>query len=162
MQFTSILKAITLSILVFSSTSNAADAVTTKPSGKDRIFVTKDGAIRGYDPVAYFTQGKPIKGAKDITFKWQEATWHFSSTANRDMFQKDPEHYAPLYGGYCAFGMSNGYKASIEPEAFTIVGNRLYLNYNLDIRKTWVKDQKEHITRADGNWPKLMNSPYKM
>jgi YHS domain-containing protein len=92
-------------------------------------YFERDGvAIYGYDPIAYFAEIKPVKGSAEFHAEYQGSTFHFSSAANRDTFTTDPDKFAPQYGGYCAFGMAKGYKAVIGPDAFTVVGERLYLN----------------------------------
>ncbi len=116
------------------------------------VYATKAGAIKGYDPVAYFTQNKPVKGAADITFEWNGATWHFASAEHRDLFKQSPEKYAPQYGGWCAYGWAQGYPAKIEPEAWSIVDGKLYLNYNLSVQTDWNKKQSVYIQTADKNW----------
>ena len=120
---------------------------------KDAFFADKNGAIRGYDPVAYFTDGKPVKGDKTITFDWNNATWHFATAAHRDSFAVHPEQYAPQYGGFCAYGWAKGYPAKIEPEAWHIVNGKLYLNYDLSVQSKWNKKQSAYIKAADENWP---------
>lgn len=122
---------------------------------KPEVFTTDKGAIQGYDPVAYFTEGKPVEGKTDLTYLWKDQVWHFSTPANLEKFKSDPEKYAPQFGGYCAFGMSRGYKAPTEPAAFTIVNDRLYLNYNLEVRTEWSKKQNELIQKAEKNWPEV-------
>jgi YHS domain-containing protein len=112
-------------------------------------------AIKGYDPVAYFTDGKPVKGSKDFTTEWQKATWRFASAKNRDLFAKDPERYAPQYGGYCAYAVSQGYTADIDPDRWRIVGGKLYLNYSEKAQGLWEKDIPNHIAAGDKNWPKI-------
>ncbi|MFN7947711.1 MAG: YHS domain-containing (seleno)protein [Blastocatellia bacterium] len=112
-------------------------------------------AVKGYDVVAYFTQGKAVKGSNEFRHDWMGAKWYFVSAANRDEFAKSPEKYAPQYGGYCAWAVSNNYTADIDPEAWKIVGGKLYLNYNRDVQKMWEKDQSERIRKADTNWPGL-------
>jgi YHS domain-containing protein len=87
----------------------------------DEVYATDAGAIRGYDPVAYHTQGKPVPGSAELTHQWNGATWRFANAEHRDLFAADPERYAPRYGGYCAYGTSQGYKVSTQPEAFAIV-----------------------------------------
>ena len=114
-------------------------------------------AIKGYDPVAYFTEGRPVDGSPEFAATHEGATFEFASAANRDLFVADPGRYAPRYGGFCAFGTSGGYKAGIDPRAFTIVNDRLYLNYNLDVRQEWSKDVPGHITKADANWPMVQS-----
>lgn len=117
---------------------------------------SKDGlALKGYDAVAYFNEGKPVSGSRNFTTKWQGAEWRFASAANRDAFAAAPEKFAPQYGGFCAWAVANGYTAEIDPTAFKVVENRLYLNYSKSVQRDWEKDVPGHITKADGNWPKL-------
>lgn len=120
---------------------------------KSETFVQSGNAIRGYDPVAYFTQSKPVKGNEKLVFKWNNANWYFSSQENLDLFKANPEKYAPQYGGYCAYGLSNGYKAPTDADAWTIENGKLYLNYNKEVRDMWNKERKERIEKADKNWP---------
>lgn len=124
------------------------------------IYQTKDGAIKGYDAVAYFTQNKAVKGNKQFAVSYKNAIWYFSSAANKEAFRTNPSKYEPAYGGYCAYGCSRGYKAKTEGEAFTIVNGKLYLNYNLDVRDTWNKDQAGYIKKADANWAKVKDSKF--
>jgi YHS domain-containing protein len=119
------------------------------------IFSSEEGAIKGYDPVAFFKEHTPVKGKKENSFVWKEATWYFSSQENLKAFQSDPEKYAPQYGGYCAFGTAHGHKAPTQTDTWTIVENKLYFNYNQDVKKDWTKDQKELIKKADKNWVEL-------
>jgi YHS domain-containing protein len=120
-------------------------------------FTTKDGAINGYDPVAYFTEGKATKGKKEFSTTWNGAQWLFSSENNLEAFKTAPEKYAPQYGGYCAYGASEGHKSPTQPDAFTIVNDKLYLNYNKNVKIEWNKNQNERIQAADQNWPTLKN-----
>lgn len=115
-------------------------------------------AIRGYDSVAYFKEGKPVEGKKQFQHEWKGAKWLFSSQQNRDEFAKDPNRYAPQYGGYCAWAVSQGYTASIDPEAWSIRDGKLYLNYSKKVQETWNKDIPGHIQRANQNWPSLVTS----
>lgn len=124
---------------------------------KSAVFVSDGKAIRGYDPVAYFTAGKPAKGTDQFVYTWNNAKWYFSSQKNLDLFKAHPEKYAPQYGGYCAYGLSRGYKASIVPEAWTIDNGKLYLNYSLSVREDWDKNRKERIAKADKYWPEIKN-----
>lgn len=123
----------------------------------DEIFKTKEGAINGYDPIAYFKEGKAVKGKKEFSTTWNGAQWLFSSEQNLTTFKSNPEKYAPQYGGYCAYGASEGHLSPTQPDAFTIVNDKLYLNYNKDVKVEWNKNQKERILKADENWPKLKN-----
>lgn len=120
------------------------------------VYTTKAGAIKGYDPVAYFTQNKPVKGKADVTYDWNEATWHFASADNRDQFKQQPEKYAPQYGGWCAYGWAQGYPAKIDPEAWSIVDGKLYLNYNLSIQADWNKKKATYIKAANKNWEEAL------
>ena len=116
---------------------------------------TADGkvAIAGADPVAYFTDGKPVAGKPDIAHAWGGVTWRFASAANRDAFAAEPSRYAPQYGGFCAWAVSNNYTAKIDPDAWSIVDGRLYLNYDKSIQSRWTLDKPGNITKADANWP---------
>ncbi len=116
------------------------------------VFSTKAGAIKGYDPVAYFVAGKPEKGEKDLIFEWKGAKWHFSTAENQRLFAENPEKYAPEYGGFCAYGLAQGYEVKIEPEAWAIVDGKLFLNYDLDVQKKWDADRAAFIQKADQNW----------
>ena len=113
-------------------------------------------AIDGTDPVAYFKESRPVAGSSDFTHDWNGATWRFSSAENRDLFVANPEKYAPQYGGYCAWAVSQGYTASTDPEAWDIVDGKLYLNYNKDVQAKWQTDRPGHIKSADANWPKVL------
>jgi YHS domain-containing protein len=112
-------------------------------------------AIKGYDPVAYFTDAKAVKGSPAHQHAWRGATWHFASAEHRDAFAADPEKYAPRYGGFCAYGVAQGYKVQIDPEAWSIVDGVLYLNYSPSVKRDWLKDTTGYITKADANWPGL-------
>lgn len=126
----------------------------------DEVFQTDDGAIRGYDPVAYHVENRPVKGRAEFSHHWNGARWRFASAANRDLFAADPARYAPQYGGYCAFGTSRGYKVSTDPAAFAIVDGKLYLNYNKPVQTTWNRDRPGYIATADRNWVELAPTPY--
>lgn len=113
-------------------------------------------AIDGTDAVAYFTEGRPVEGSSDFTLEWNGATWRFASAENRDKFAAEPEKYAPQYGGYCAWAVSQGYTASTDPEAWKIVDGKLYLNYSKGVQAQWEGDVAGNIKAADGNWPKVL------
>ena len=114
-----------------------------------------DVAVQGYDPVAYFTAGKPIKGEKAFTAEFNGATFRFVSAANRDAFLADPEKYAPQYGGYCAWAVSQGYHAKGDARFWKIVDGKLYLNYNASVQKKWEGDIPGFIAEADKAWPEI-------
>lgn len=126
-------------------------------AGKPPVFATSEGAIGGYDPVAYFTEGKPVQGNDQFTFEWQGAAYKFASADHLALFEADAEKYAPQYGGYCAYAVSEGYTASTVPEAWTIVDDKLYLNYSLGVRKRWSQDIPGRVDAADKNWPGVLN-----
>ena len=123
---------------------------------KSEAYTSWGTAIRGYDPVAYFTEGKPVEGSRQFTHKWKGATWRFASAQNRDAFAAAPDKYAPQYGGYCAYGVANGYTVSTVPDAWSVVEGKLYLNYSLGVRADWLKDTPAYIRKADANWPKAL------
>ena len=117
------------------------------------FFEEKGVAIRGYDPVAYFTAKQPVKGSPEHRAEYKGSTFHFASAANREAFAADPAKYAPQYHGFCAFGVAGGYKAAIDPAAFTVVDGKLYLNYNEEVRAEWSADIPGFLAKADQNWP---------
>lgn len=113
-------------------------------------------AVDGTDPVAYFTEGRPVAGSARFESRYEGATWRFVSAANKAAFDADPVRYAPQYGGYCAWAVSQGYTAKGDPANWRIVDGRLYLNYNAEVQRTWEKDIPGNIRKADGNWPKVI------
>ena len=115
-----------------------------------------DTAINGYDTVAYFTLSKPVKGLDSLVTEWMGAKWKFSSQAHLDLFKAAPEKYAPQYGGYCAFGVSRGYLVKVEPDQFTVREGKLYLNYDADTQKQWLKDPAGYIKLADAKFADLL------
>lgn len=112
-------------------------------------------AIKGYDPVAYFTDGKPVEGSSDFTFTWRDARWRFASAEHRDLFVAEPERYAPQFGGYCAWAVSQGDTADIDPKVWKIVDGRLYLNYSHKLQAKWEADLPGNIAKGEANWPAL-------
>ncbi len=112
-------------------------------------------ALRGYDPVAYFEVGKPVRGKRDISVSNGGARYLFSSTANKEQFLLDPDKYLPEYGGYCAYGTAVNNKVDGDPKVWRIVGGKLYLNINRSVERTWRKDPKGYIRKANRNWPRL-------
>lgn len=136
----------------------AIAAATAQSRGGPRVFAEDGLAIRGYDPVAYFTEGRPVQGRPEFHMTWHGATWRFASAAHRDAFHAHPERYAPAYGGFCAWAVSEGYTASIDPEAWRIVDGRLFLNYDRGIQRRWEADMAARIRRGDTNWPGIERS----
>jgi YHS domain-containing protein len=137
-----------LALLVVSSVAWSKDPVNSTLFGSI--------AIHGYDPVSYFTDGKPVPGKAEFELEWSGAKWRFASAEHRDAFKQTPEKYAPRYGGYCAYAVANGRLADIDPKAWSIVDGKLYLNYDQDIQKKWQQDVAGYITKADENWPKVL------
>lgn len=117
------------------------------------INVQSGAAISGYDPVAFFTENRPVKGVPANAYTYKGAEFHFANASNRDTFAADPERYAPQFGGFCAYGTARGYKAPIDPAAFTITGGKLYLNYDTGVQATWRGAMESYIAKAEGNWP---------
>ncbi len=113
-------------------------------------------AVGGYDPVAYFTENKPVKGDSRFAHEYAGTQWHFTSAANRDAFIAEPRRYAPQYGGYCAWAVSEGGTASADPKLWKIVDGKLYLNYDAGVQKKWELDIAGHIRKADQNWPGVL------
>ncbi len=117
-------------------------------------------AIQGYDPVAYFKQNKAVKGKKEIAASYEGVTYNFATQANKEAFLKAPASFEPQYGGWCAYAMgAKGEKVEINPEAFKIVDNKLYLFYNAYFNNTlkdWNKDESSLKTKADTNWKKTI------
>lgn len=112
-------------------------------------------AIDGYDPVAYFVDGRPMRGRADIEHVWNGTRYRFATETNRERFAKNPEAFVPQYGGFCSYAVSRGYTANIDPLAWTIVDGKLYLNYSIRVQRTWEEDASGNIRRADANWPAL-------
>ena len=110
-------------------------------------------AVKGYDVVAYFTEGKPVKGSPEFTCPWMGATWQFASAGHRAAFAREPAKYAPQYGGYCAFAVSQGDIVDVDPRQWKVVDGRLYLNANLLAQGLWARDPAGHIKKGDANWP---------
>ena len=141
------------SLVLLLALASALPALAISPVNKSLV---GDVAIDGYDPVAYFTDSKPVEGQKEFSSDWKGATWRFASAAHRDLFAKAPEKYAPQYGGYCAYAVAKGTTADIDPAAWTVRGGRLFLNYDADIQQKWLQDPDGFIAKADANWPKMV------
>jgi len=112
-------------------------------------------SISGYDPVAYFTDGKPVQGKSEIEYLWHKLRWRFASPAHRDLFAKEPDRYTPQYDGYCAMGVSaggEGHKDTVDPEAWTIVDGKLYLTHMSQAMDDWRQNPSDYIKQADANW----------
>ena len=113
-------------------------------------------ALSGYDSVAYFTDNKPVKGDAKFSFDYQGAKWQFASAENRAKFAAAPQSYAPQYGGYCAWAVSQGYTASGDPMYWKIVQGKLYLNFDAEVQKKWEADIPGFIGKANTSWPSVL------
>lgn len=114
-------------------------------------------AIKGYDTVAYFTDGRAIRGKSEYLFNWNDASWYFSKSENRDLFAANPERYAPQFGGHCAYGLAKGKLVAADPEEWTIVDGKLYMKYNRSFRDTWRQNKIASIKKAEENWAESHN-----
>ena len=147
-----LLKSFFLTVLVLIT----CDAFAEKPSVYSHW---RSGAIKGYDVVAYHDLepgDKAVKGSKDISYEWNNATWRFSSKENLLKFKGNPEKYIPAYGGYCAFAVSKNFTIAPRPNNWDIVDGKLYLNNNKRSHEIWRKDKDEMITEANKNWPNVL------
>ncbi len=144
---------IRLTILLLSLFLSANVSFGLSPINKTRFGGT---AIKGYDVVSYFEEGKPTKGKKKFAYAYKAEKWRFSDEANLKAFERSPETYIPQYGGYYAWAVSKAYTANIDPTAWKIVDKKLYLNYSKKIKTKWEKNQAENIKKADKNWPGLL------
>jgi YHS domain-containing protein len=115
-------------------------------------------AAGGYDVTAYFLQGRPVPGNKAHQLQYKGATWQFASAENLAKFQADPAAFAPQFGGYCAWAVSQGYIAPGDPEQWKIVDGRLYLNFNARAKELWEADQAAAIARGNSNWPTVLTT----
>ncbi len=111
--------------------------------------------IRGYDPVGFFTEGRPVPGRPDFSAEYKGGTYLFATAANRDAFKANPEKYAPRYGGYCAYGVAVGKKFDIDAASWRIVDGKLYFNLNPVILEKWSGEVNEYIRKSEENWPKI-------
>ena len=114
-------------------------------------------AVQGYDVVAYFDQGEPIKGEEQFSTEWKGAEWHFASAEHLEAFRAAPERYAPQYGGYCAWAVAHNTTASGDPLQWDIVDDKLYLNYNAKFQQKWAARKTELIEKGNQHWPGLLD-----
>ena len=125
-----------------------------------RIFTTgwfSNKAVNGYDTVAYFTQGKAVKGSPKFKYKYMDVQWYFTSEEHLELFKKNPDKYRPQYGGFCAWAIAEKkQRAPGDPNYWKIVDNKLYLNYDASIQNKWQADIPGFIRKADGNWPDML------
>lgn len=123
------------------------------------IFTKNNKAVDGYDVVAFYKEKQPVKGVEHITYNWKNVTWIFSNQQNLDTFKSNPEKYAPQFGGYCAYGCSNGYKAPTQVDTWIILDDKLYFNYNQKVKESWFKNKDALIEKATKNWAKIKDNP---
>jgi len=112
-------------------------------------------ALTGYDPVSYFSGNAPVKGRSEFTARHNGLAYLFASARNRDEFRADPARYAPQYDGYCAYGVSRGYKVGVDPLAYKVVSGKLYVNFSRSVQRTWSRDIPGYVQKANRNWPGL-------
>lgn len=133
-------------------------SLASQSSFSDEIYTAlfSDKAVGGYDTVAYFTEGKPVKGKKKFKVEHLEAEWFFSSAENKALFEANPDKYRPQYGGHCAWAVgANSAKAEGNPKYWRLVDDKLYLNYSKDVQSKWLKDVPGFIAKADKIWPEI-------
>lgn len=154
----SLYRAVGVLVIVFAAIIGGANVFAASDAGDHIPVFTENGvAIRGTDAVAYFTQAKPVQGTAEFAAEYQGTAWHFSSAENRDTFLSDPEKYAPAYGGYCAYALSLGtYKVETDPNAWSIVDGRLYLNKTPVVRSIWETDIPGNVVKSEENWATLI------
>jgi YHS domain-containing protein len=154
---------ITRRIVLKSLTLGAAVGLASRPAiaNAPPIYtgLVKGVGAGGYDTVAFITESTAKPGKADLTLEHAGVTWRFASAANRDAFKADPARYVPQYGGYCAWAVANGYTAKGDPEAWSVVDGKLYLNYNKSVRAGWLKDTAANIKKGDANWPAVLAKP---
>ncbi len=146
--------------LTFSSLLLVAGLGTSSSLMAGEFFDEGGAAIRGYDAVAYFTDNKPVQGKPEFSTKYKGATFQFASAAHRDTFAANPEKYAPQFGGFCSYAAALGKKASVDPAAFSVVNNKLYLNYSKQVQVKWNEDVPGYIQKANNNWPTVSKTEY--
>lgn len=131
----------------------AALAACAKTSNFAVVDTDREGvALKGFDAVAYFAVDKAVAGDRRYEYAWNGAKWLFSNAENLEKFKQNPEVYAPQYGGYCSYAVSKGYTADGDPNAWKIVDGKLYLNYDLEVKQVWEKDQQENIKKSEEHW----------
>lgn len=146
-------QAAALSVCVMLSACAATPGRISRTTPVDEIDNHHGLALKGYDPVAYFSDGRPIEGDASISYRWYGADWRFASTEHRDAFAADPVRYAPQFGGYCAYAVSRGTTADGDPQQWALVDGRLYVNNNALAQKLWNQDRPGNIEAGVVNWP---------
>ena len=126
---------------------------------KPEIWLKKkwEYAVNGYDTVSYFTESEPVQGDDQFVTEYKGAKWRFSSADNLALFEADPDKYRPQYGGHCAYGLGkNGVLVHGDPEVYTVIDDKLYLNLRKSLQKKWLKDTDTYIANADSVWPRAL------
>ena len=145
---------------ILTAAAFAAALSTFAPAHADKAHIYtgafSDVAVEGYDPVAYFSEGKPVKGSSEFSTEYMGAQFRFANADNLATFKADPAKYAPQYGGYCAWAVAEGKTAKGDADYWSIVDGKLYLNYNKKVQETWDKDRPGYISRAEDNWPNVL------
>jgi hypothetical protein len=126
-------------------------------AGRPSLNIDRTGlAAGGYDVVAYVTQSAAVRGRPEFEYRWNGGVWRFANATHRDRFARQPERYAPQFGGYCAWAVSRGYTADVDPEAWRVVDGRLYLNYSKRVQRMWEQDVPGNIAKGAANWPAVL------
>jgi YHS domain-containing protein len=147
---------ITLLLAAFMGSASAAEPINTLERSGLWGYEPSGVAVRGYDTVAYFTQGKPTEGKEAFETEWRGAKWRFASQEHLDLFVTNPDKYAPQYGGYCAYGVAIGSLVKIEPDLWDIIDGKLYLNYDEDLQEEWRVDIPGYIVKANEKFDRLL------
>ena len=150
---------ISLAVLAVIAACAATPGRISQTEPVDEINKQQGLALEGYDPVAYFTEGKPVAGSDAASYHWRGATWQFSTPEHRDAFIADPERYAPQFGGYCAFAMSRGTTVDGDPHQWAIVDGKLYVNNNPLAMTLWNQHRPASIKAGNVNWPLIPKLP---
>ena len=147
---------IILLLAAFMGSASAAEPINTLERSGLWGYEPSGVAVRGYDTVAYFIQGKPTEGKEAFETEWRGAKWRFASQEHLDLFVTNPDKYAPQYGGYCAYGVAIGNLVKIEPDLWDIIDGKLYLNYDEDLQEQWRVDIPGHIVKANEKFDRLL------
>ena len=152
-----LISALLASVIMTACAATSGKVSQTRPV--DELNLQHGVALKGYDPVAYFAAGAAANGSAANSYQWQGATWLFSTPEHREAFMADPAHYAPEFGGYCAFAVSRGTTADADPHQWAIVDGKLYVNNNAFAKKLWDQDRPANIVAGDANWPLIPKRP---
>ncbi|MEM1422277.1 MAG: YHS domain-containing (seleno)protein [Pseudomonadota bacterium] len=113
-------------------------------------------ALRGYDPVAYFTRGEAVEGDPEHRLEWRGVMWSFASAEHKAMFEADPERFAPQFGGYCAWSMMQGRRSSVDPHAWDVIDGKLYMNFSPGMQAAWREEMARNIAEAEKQWAQIV------